>query len=370
MHTVGVDSGQALLRLPLNLIYPGALELRAPRLPAPWHLLWGLLGARGLSLAEKLAAARFMRSLERRAFGIVPDRPVALLLDQERQPARLRRYLWEPLCVAALNTPVDSASAQVFAAVLRDSLATHAAASDMLLPRIDLTALFPAAARTYVETRSGSVIAANPIRTIRKEAGGFRLGGDPGRHDYSHVILAVAPYHVAALTESLPELEDVRRCIGALAYEPIVTCYLACQAHVRLPAPMLGMSGNYAQWLFDLGSLKGQSGLIAAVISARGRHQDLAREELAQRVHDEVQALFGPLPPPRWSQVSTEKRATFSCAPDLKRPGMSTPAPGLLLCGDYVDSEYPATLESAIRSGVRCALAVAADTAPTPARNG
>ncbi len=94
----------------LALVYPGeACELRAAPLPAPLHLAVGLLRARGLGLADKLAMARLMRHLKARRFRIEPDQPVAALLADTAQTERLSRLIWEPLCVAALNTPVGEA---------------------------------------------------------------------------------------------------------------------------------------------------------------------------------------------------------------------------------------------------------------------
>ncbi|TRZ65645.1 MAG: FAD-dependent oxidoreductase, partial [Rhodocyclaceae bacterium] len=136
MRQVGADPQRLLLRLPLTLAYPGQLRVATPRLPAPLHLALGLLGARGLSWSDKLAAIRFMRALKHQDFRLPDQRQdcsVSALLDTHRQPDRLRTYLWEPLCVAALNTPADAASAQVFLNVLRDSLAAERSASDLLL---------------------------------------------------------------------------------------------------------------------------------------------------------------------------------------------------------------------------------------------
>jgi len=58
---------------------------------------------------------------------------------------------------------------------------------------------------------------------------------------------------------------------------------------------------------------------------------------------------------PLWHRVIAEKRATFACTPDLKRPEARTPLRNFFLAGDYVASDYPATLESAVRSGVNAA---------------
>ena len=118
---------------------------------------------------------------------------------------------------------------------------------------------------------------------------------------------------------------------------------------------MGGLEARYAQWLFDRGQLCGQDGLIGVVISASGAHQGLAHDDLARAVHAELAEIFPHLGKPQWHQVIAEKRATFSCTPGLSRPDNATPVAGLYLAGDYTASDHPATIESAVRSGVRAA---------------
>ena len=338
----------------LALVYPGHCELRAAPLPAPLHLAIGLLRAKGLDWRDKLAMARLMRQLKRTRFRVEPDRPVAALLADSAQTDKLIRLIWEPLCVAALNTPVAQASAQVFAHVLRDSLAAGASASDMLLPRLDLSELFPVPASRWLAMRGHTVRTAEPVKAIlRYEHGdGYRLDGDPWESIYDHVVIATAPYHVAPLVESLPAMAPVVAQIGQLKHEPIVTAWLAFDGAVKFPEPMIGMTGGYGQWVFDRTALGGPEGLVGVVISASGAHQDIAKEALEIALLQELQAVLGPLPPLLWSQIITEKRATFACTPGLVRPKTLTPEAGLWLAGDYVASEYPATIESAVRSGV------------------
>jgi predicted NAD/FAD-dependent oxidoreductase len=165
----------------------------------------------------------------------------------------------------------------------------------------------------------------------------------------------VAPRHLPSLLDGLPQLAPLAAIIGAFAYEPISTVYLAYPENVGLSFPMLGIADGTAQWIFDRGRLCGRPGLLAAVISARGRHEDTAQATLADRVHREIAALLPGLPPPRWTRVITEKRATFACTPGLIRPPTTTTVPGLLLAGDYVAGDYPATLEGAVRSGIAAA---------------
>src|SRR3569832_3013175 len=76
--------------------------------------------------------------------------------------------MWRPLCIAALNTPPEYASAQVFLHVLRDSLGARRQASDMLIPRTDLSRLFPERAREFVEQRGGKVMLGSPVKKIMR----------------------------------------------------------------------------------------------------------------------------------------------------------------------------------------------------------
>jgi squalene-associated FAD-dependent desaturase len=315
-------------------------------------LLVALLGAKGLAFAQALSALRFMASLRARNFRIEPDRSVARLLDDHEQSGVLRIHLWEPLCVSALNTPVERASAQVFANVLRDGLTGARGTSDLLIARTDLGRLFPQPAAEYVKARSGAVLLGAPVRRIARVPEGFRLNN---AQLFSCVVIACGAPQAGPLLVQLPELADALSRISALSYEPIVTCYLQYPESVSLPALMLGFNGGIVQWVFDRGGLGGPKGLLAAVISGSGAHEDLRKETLVSRVETELRATLGALPALRWSQVITERRATLSCRPGLARPGGTTAVPGLSLAGDYVASDYPATLESAVRSGVAAA---------------
>jgi uncharacterized protein with NAD-binding domain and iron-sulfur cluster len=81
----------------------------------------------------------------------------------------------------------------------------------------------------------------------------------------------------------------------------------------------------------------------------------LSQDELAQKVIAELRDEFGINEPPAWYKVIAEKRATFCCSPNLQRPSQLTSLPRLLLAGDYTAGDYPATLEGAVMSGLKCA---------------
>jgi predicted NAD/FAD-dependent oxidoreductase len=131
--------------------------------------------------------------------------------------------------------------------------------------------------------------------------------------------------------------------------------WLQYPAPVALPASMLGLTGGLIHWVFDREQLCGQRGLVGAVISASGEHEALTQDQLGLRVHHELNRRVGGLPAPLWTRVIAEKRATFACTPNVRRPPHVTPLTGFYLAGDYTASDYPATIESAVRSGIACA---------------
>ena len=347
------DPGEptGLLRLPLELTIHPSFRLRAARLPAPLHLFSALLRARGLNFGNRLAAARFMAWAQYSGFRLAQDTSVADLLSAKRQPDTVSRLLWNPLCVSALNTPPSRASAQVFLNVLRDSLNGSRADSDLLLPTLDFSALFPERAARYVQAHGGSVRLGVTVDALQQKDNGFEFGGER----FSHAILAVTPHRVGALLAHHAALTPIVQMIDRFVYQPIFSVYLQYAPGSRLPFRMGGLEARFSQWLFDRGQLCGQDGLVGVVISAGGAHQELGQDDLARAVHAELVEYFPGLGEPRWHRVIAEKRATFSCTPGLRRPDNVTPVAGLYLAGDYTASAYPATIESAVRSGVRAA---------------
>lgn len=345
-----LGSGNLLERRSLELDMPG-FRLALPRLPAPAHLAAGLMGARGLGLADKLAAVGFMNRLKAWGFRLAADEPVAAFLARHRQPARLVEKLWGPLCLAALNTPLASASAQVFCHVLRDSLAGPREASDLLFNRADLGRLLAAPAADFLARHGGEIHLGNKVEALEARPGGFFLAGPDVQA--SRVVVATHPTRLPDLLAKLPELAKVRRQAQDLAWQPILTLWLRFAEPLDCPFPMLGLGGAQDPWVFERQDIA--PGLVALVTSADGPHLALPPAQLKDDYLALLARRLGPLPPLLdWLRI-VEKRATFSCTPNLARPGNATPLSGLFLAGDYTAGDYPATLEGAVRSGLQCA---------------
>ena len=357
IRRVNHDGDEMLLRLPFDWQIHHRFRLRAWPLPAPLHLACGLLAARGVSLNARIAAVEFMREMRAREFRLAQDVELAQLLRNHRQDAAVTRFLWRPLCVAALNTSPERASAQVFLNVLRASLGARSE-SAIVLSRRDLTAMFPDPAADHVRRRGGEILVGHTVTAITAGAPGFSVHARGKRFDFSQVICALPPHRLLPAIHGLPRLDEVRNAVGRFQYQPIYSIYLQYPGSVTLPSPMLGLADGFVHWVFDRESICGQTGLVAAVISASGPHQDITQDELARRVHNELAAHFERLPAPLWTRVIAEKRATFACTVGLERPAQATALRNFYLAGDYTASDYPATIEAAVRSGVQCAGAI------------
>jgi len=378
MKLTGVDRKQALLTLPLQMRYPagtGGMDFAAPALPlpAPLHLAAALLRAKGLERADKLSLMRFSTAARWMGWQLNDDCSVDELLRRFDQTPRLIQLLWRPLCLAALNTPPERASAQIFLNVLRDSLgARRRAASDMLLPRVDLSALFPQAAGAYVEAHGGSVRTGAKVQGLRPienrlwqlNISGAAVGGTWSTY-FSGVVLATGASQAATLLHEIPDADTTALCARLTAFVPeaITTCYLQYDAATKLDLPFYALlddpeNHQYGQFVFDRGQLDAaQAGLLAVVISASGPAAEQPQELLAEALAVQLAVVFQrpELGRPTWFKVITEKRATYACAPGLVRPGNASGLPGLAIAGDYTAGDYPATLEAAVRSGVAAA---------------
>ena len=353
MKKVGVKIEDALVRLPLHLrVNPDFSFAKATAAP-PWDLLFGLFKAKGISFVDALRIARFIAQMKRKAFRLDHDIKLAELLGQFGQSERVIKYLWEPLCVAALNTPIELASAQVFLNVIHAGVMGPATSSDMLFPRIDLSRLFPDPAAKFIADRGGLVRTATAVRRIYWAGEGWFLDGIPT--PFSAVIIATAPQHAVALLNEIDDIEATRARLAGMTYMPITTVYLQYEPGFSLDLPMIGLTGGHGQWAFDRGLLGGPKGLMAIVISASTSIESMPSRELVNAIAEQMHRELGAPLKTEWRQAITERRATVACRPNMFRPGILTEATGLLLAGDYTESDYPCTLESAVRSGIGAA---------------
>jgi len=341
---VGADPETLLHRQPLSLQFADGGGLSLPPGPALPALLRGVVTAAGWSWLDKVALLRVATGWRLRGFRCDPGLTVAALC--RGLPARVIDELVEPLCVSALNTPIEAASAEVFLRVLRDALLSTAGGSDLLLPRTDLDSLLPTPATAWLNARAATIRVGHRVTQLEADGKGWKVDGQ----SFDRVVLACPPGEAARLASmAAPRNTDWPAACRALRFEPVATVY--AQADRGLAQAMLALRcapGAPAQFVFDRGRLGGPAGLLAFVVSA-SRDE---RNSLEAGVREQARQQLGLETRPIATLV--DKRATFACTPGLRRPGRQI-ASGLLACGDYIEGPYPATLEGAVRSGLAAA---------------
>ena len=359
MADVGVDVAACLHRMPLRMLFADGSGLKLPHLPAPLDALVGIIRAKGWTWADKLSLLKTATHWQLRKFQCPAHQSVVDLCSG--LSPRIMATLIEPLCVSALNTPANRASGQVFLRVLKDSLFAVSGGSNLLLPRVDLSALLPDAALAWLQAHGGQTALGVRVQSITFNSSQRPIlagAGDAPLGSFDNVILACPPVDAARLIRStgnsaLPASDWLALAEG-LQYEAIATVYALAPGY-QLPEPMLALDSSAAhpaQFVFDRSQLGGPAGLLAFVISASQQgSQEIARQVTAQ-ANDQLGISDITV-----LQTVVEKRATFACTPGLQRPGqhVTLTSPGLLACGDYVNGPYPATLEGAVRSGLQAA---------------
>jgi squalene-associated FAD-dependent desaturase len=279
---------------------------------------------------------------------------VAECFDTDRP---LYRRLWEPLAVAALNTSAEEGAARLLWPVVRETMLKGEAYMRPCIARDGLSDSLVAPALAFLEAQGSEIRLGARARTLvfgNGRATAIETGQatvDLGTEDAA--VIAVPPAAAQTLLPDCPAPTDSRA---------IVNAHFRLDAPIEPPpdmadAPLLGLIGGVAHWLF----LRGE--IASVTISAAEEHVDTPAETLAPRIWADVARALdipdAPMPPVR---IVKEKRATFAQTPEALdlRPGAPTSYRNLFLAGDWTDTGLPATIEGAVRSGLRAAEAVLA----------
>lgn len=353
LRRTGTLPEDVLWRCPLSLRHADGTGLTLPEGWPPLAFARAIMGFVGLSWGERAAMLREAIRWSLAGFECGGEMTVATLCQPLPQAVRVR--LIDPLCVAALNTPADKASARVFLRVIKDSMFGGQGSSDLLLPRRPLAELLPVPAVSWLGQQGARVETVHRARELTREGAAWDLDGQR----YDGVVLACGARESARLARPFDSHWSARA--EAMQYEPIVTIYVRAPA-ARLPAPMTALfdgPDHPAQFVFDHGAVGGTPGRHAFVISGAARWVEAGSSATADATLRQAREQLGSARWPAGASVESfraERRATFSCTPGLQRPSTQV-APGLVAAGDHVEGPYPATLEGAVRSAD---LAVAA----------
>jgi squalene-associated FAD-dependent desaturase len=321
-----VGEGGSFLRTRLALPVlgeDGAVAEIEPRLGA-------LLRYRHLPLSDRVriplvtARCRSAKARPGETFG-------ALLRRLGASDAAIDRF-WDVFVRPALNLRADEVDAGAGLFTVRTALLGRRANSDVILPT-------------------------KPLGWMHGDAAGRALGDrvrlehrveSLDEIDADAIVVAVPPRESARLLEEEePALED----------SPIVSVHLWFDRPL-LDQPLAALLGTDAHWVFDRGALTGsrpaRGQYLTVVSSGVPRLLEVRGRELVERIAGQLTERLGEAEL-LWSRVSREPYATIAQRPGVERPGLETSRPNVVRAGAWTDTGWPATMESAIRSGRRAA---------------
>ena len=316
-------------------------RLRATNLPAPLNLAWPLLRYAPLQLGARIGIARALLGL-RKNVADLPDETFAVWLQRNGQGAAEIRAFWDPFLVPALNVPLATMALRDAAFVLRTAFLSDGGAARFGWSTVPLARIAEAAAR-----RLDRVHISSPVSSL--ELGDDEIGVvlATERRAFDKVVLAVPPAQAARLS-GLAELDG---------YEPhgILDIHLWTDAR-NLEFDFAALLDSPVQWVFQK-----DSGYLCCSLSAADDYLTAPTASLVERTWGELCAALPALRSAQilQSAVTRNPTATYMPKPGVQRPRARTPFANLALAGSWLDTGWPDTMESAVRSGLAAAEALA-----------
>lgn len=357
----------------------GPSSLDCPPLPAPLHIVAGILSLR-VPWRIRLQALRFGLAAR---FG---PPPVGLTLAEwfrrTGQGADARALLWDPLATAILNETPEKAAAVLFHRVFRDAFLRDSRDSRLVFLSRGYGELHDRIARYFhgrggivsrralaesLEVKDGRAVAVcYSQRPLSKQD---IRGGEPGvgvRVEADAVVSAVPWSAVPALLPDDWRAQPPFDALARLRGSPIVSVEMWLD-RVVVDRVMVGLRGCEVEWVFDKGRLFGRTGPpqhLAFIISAAWRSAPRPNAELTQAAEAALRRYYPAMAAASVTRtlIIREPDATFASDPEAEalRPPARTPIEGFYLAGDWTDTGLPATIEGAVRSGLRAAESVEA----------
>jgi zeta-carotene desaturase len=333
--------------------------IKASRLPAPLHLVPSFARFRLLDWKDRRAVANAMLRIIRSAGQPRLAAATSMLdwLKQEKQtPGAIHRF-WRTVLVSALNENLDRIDATHGIAVFWKAFLSNRDGFRVGIPSVPLEQLY-ASSRERIESNQGNVHTRRGVAELRFDGDhvtGVRL--DDGSE-------ANGDYYIAALTfdQLLKILPDGIRNqspfsdLGNLRVSPITSVHMWFDRAV-MQEPFIASLDQTIQWVFNR---TGQ--YLQIVISASHSLSHRSQQDIVELCRKELTRLIPAAGDAELlrSVVIRENAATFSPEPgcDRWRPAQRTPIRNLFLAGDWTQTGWPATMESAVRSGYQAAEAI------------
>ncbi|MDA1278684.1 MAG: hydroxysqualene dehydroxylase HpnE [Chloroflexi bacterium] len=362
-------------RLNIAVLRHGRLSrLRARRLPGILANLSALLGYQHVGIAGKCRILWGLLSIR-----LTRLKPNSLhdqvtfedwLRDHWQNDETIRNF-WDLIILPSLNDSISVVSAHTGILLFKIALLGSSSNPAIGVPLVGLSALWGDNARKYIELHGGEIRTETDIQSLETDGGrvtGVR-GVDGGVISGEAVISAIP---AAAMSSLLPGgsngPDDFFTPAESLQSAPIVAIHIWYDRPV-LFEDYIAVLDSPLQWVFNDTALKSRDadGGQHVVISLSGAwdRKDRSKQQLRDIFAAEMEREFPEARQATITRFTIVKmlEATFRVIPGSQRSRLPqrTPLPGFYLAGDWTDTGWPSTMESAVRSGNMAAECVAED---------
>jgi squalene-associated FAD-dependent desaturase len=349
----------------MTFLEPGGRASRfapTPFFPAPMHNVLSFLRAKMLSAGDKLAIARAMSAMSRG----LPDSDESFLawLRRHGQTESAIDRFWKTVLVSALNEDLDRISLRYAAQVFRESFMNSAEAGRLGVPSIPLSQLYSAAIE-YIHARGGEVRLRQSVTAFQPATQSVCVNSGGAQQAFDYAVLAAPFQNVAGLLPADAFSAQLHEQLARFEPSSITGIHLWFDREIT-PLPHAVLLDRTIQWMFQKSKFQyereGRGSYVELVVSASKSLLQKSREEILDIGGRELAEFF---PIAREAKVLKaavikEVYATYSVLPGLDqfRPGAQTAWPRVFLAGDWTATNWPATMEGAVRSGYLAAEAL------------
>ncbi len=330
--------------------------LKAPNLPPPFHLVGGIMGYGALGFTDKRAIVKLVNAVKKDKF--TADELKAVNTDElfrlTEQTERLITNFWKPFIIAVFNAEPENTSAYLFAKMIKTGF-LEKGGSNLVLPNSFLDELYVQPARDYLNSKNAKAFtnkAAN-INFGDNEVTSIIL--EDNREIKSDFYISAVPFFnfQNLVGESIYNRDY--SYMKDLKSSPIVNIHLKFDRSIDdiFPQQFVGLLNTKVQWIFKV-----KSDQLCLVISAAREITEMDKEDIIKVAKDELLKCIPGFKEfnVTGSRVLKEMRATFVPDKDSigKRPTSATKFKNFFICGDWTDTELPATIEGAVKSSRNC----------------
>lgn len=326
-----------------------------------------------LSLGDRVRTALAVRKLGtmRVSDNSGTDTSFAEWASQQSLSAASLDSFWKPLLYSALSETLENVSLAAVSCVVRSGVFGGRDAMAMYVPNRSLREIFHTRVLGALERLGVDVwLGQRAIRIIPEESA-ISVETSEGLLTVDAAVLALPTAALWRLVDHSPLQPEMIAPWRLNRFEPGAITTLHLWFDQRIPPEgndACALLGGVGQMLFvpPRPHDDGRSVLHTVVISAA--HQLLSEDELASVGHpclinnvlEQLRQTFAerfaesPTPQLQHARVTTVFDAVFAPKPYLftLRPPQQTLVPNLTLAGDWTQTDFPATLESAVRSGI------------------